>query len=1466
MDENIPPENVSEDRNGESGRIEASQLEKSVNEHPEELDKVMQALSRRSTEHGAPENPFDPSEPGWKLEQALKAAVARSKDEGSSPNLLKSSVRWSNLNVFGKDMQTQAQSTVSSFFSDCFRAVTSVFRRSPDRIILKDFDGLLKEGEMLLVLGLPGSGCSTLLRALSGYHEGLSKYHGDITYSGVPVDVIKKDFRGKVVLNEENESHFPHLTVAQTLDFAIKTKTPRKRIGGVSRQQYIETMRNILGATFGLTHTFQTRVGNDYIRGVSGGERRRVSLAEMLATCPSVTYWDNPTRGLDSSTSFEFVSALRAATNLTHTVAVAALYQPGDSLVELFDKVVILYEGEQIFFGDIAAAKEHFQELGFVFHPRQTTAEFLLSMTDPESRKIREGYEDTAPSAASEFAFLWKASKYRKRLLLEQHRHGNEYPHGFPESFESFKKTQNAEKAPLNRSKSPYTINWAMQFCATYLRSCQRVISDKAYTLSVVVTMGIVALLIGSMFYDIPDDTSGFFSKGGCVFFSVLFNILVNFVEISAQFSQRQIVAKHKSYAMYHPSIDALASMIAQYPIKFINVAVFSVVVYFMVGFKREPGAFFVFLLFTFLASVTLSALFRTIAALVNRVEIALAIAGIILLVLSIYAGYVIPQPSMHPWFKWLSYINPVYYAVESLMVMEFHNRKSPCATLVPSGPGYENVGILNQVCASEGAVPGEMYVSGDAYVETSFAYSYSHLWRNLGISIGFFVFFFITYAAAAEFKNPPALKGSQLLFQNKRDARRVYRPDTIIDPEESSGDGDIDLPVPHDDTLMHHLRPSEGVFTWQGVTYDIEVKDESRRLLADVQGYVKPGAMTALMGESGAGKTTLLNILAQRVSTGVISGDMLVNGRRLGQSFQRGTGYVQQQDVHFEEATVREAFRFSALLRQPRDVPLEEKYAYVEKVIDALGMHEFAGAVIGTPGRGLSAEQRKRTTIGLELVARPSILLFLDEPTSGLDSRSAMSIVKLLRSLANAGQAILCTIHQPSSMLFEEFDRLLLLVKGGKTAYFGEVGQNSSTVINYFARNGGYPCPENANPAEYILDVVGAGAAARSSQDWAETWKSSPEALRNMNEIQSLVKAKGQVTIVSDDEPDISQAIYALPWTGQYVAVQKRLFTQYWRSPVYVVSKVAINTIGGLFLGFTFFKQDPSVAGLKNSLFSIFMLLLLSLVILVQLQPRLIQYRNLYEVREKHSRMYSWTAFITASIVTEIPYNLVIASVCFICWYFPVGWWRTITEGRGAFMWLIFMVFQLYHTSFSQAVAIAAPDAETASMVTILFYTFIFAFTGVVQPLSNLVGFWHFAYYVSPFTYTVASMMSSMSHDIPVQCSEKELNLFNPPSGMTCEEYAGSFVKASMASLSNPNATENCEFCQYAVSDLFLEGFNIRYSERWHHFGYLWAFIAFNVCLFFGIYYLVFQGGGTKIGRVFSRLVSRKPKAKSVD
>jgi len=351
----------------------------------------------------------------------------------------------------------------------------------------------------------------------------------------------------------------------------------------------------------------------------------------------------------------------------------------------------------------------------------------------------------------------------------------------------------------------------------------------------------------------------------------------------------------------------------------------------------------------------------------------------------------------MHPWFSWLRYINPIQYAFEAIMVNEFHGEEALCTTLVPSGPGFENISTNNQVCAVTGSKPGLPSVSGDDYLSASFGYTYSHLWRNVGIMLVFWIGFVIACAVATEFNPPARSKGEFLVFRKGHEPEHVKKAlasGKPVDDLEPGRDAEVLTATQTNLSEFRGLVKSKDIFTWEHINYDITLRDGTRRrLLNDVTGYVKPGTLTALMGESGAGKTTLLNVLARRVDTGVVSGSTSVNGYPLRKSFQQRTGYVQQQDVHIAESTVREALRFSALLRQNSDVPVHEKYEYVERVIEMLEMEDYAEAVIGTPGNGLNVEQRKRTTIGIELVAKPALLLFLDEPTSGLDSRKSNSL-----------------------------------------------------------------------------------------------------------------------------------------------------------------------------------------------------------------------------------------------------------------------------------------------------------------------------------------------------------------------------------------------------------------------------------------------------------------------------------------
>jgi ABC-type multidrug transport system fused ATPase/permease subunit len=351
-----------------------------------------------------------------------------------------------------------------------------------------------------------------------------------------------------------------------------------------------------------------------------------------------------------------------------------------------------------------------------------------------------------------------------------------------------------------------------------------------------------------------------------------------------------------------------------------------------------------------------MSGVFRTLAASTKTLAQAMSMAGVIVLAIVIYTGFVITAPEMSkiPWFSWIRWINPIFYTFEALVANEFHGRRFECSQFIP---GYPSLSGDSFICAVRGAVAGERTVSGDAYIESQYQYTYAHIWRNLGILIGFWIFFMALYLIASELNSATSSTAEFLVF------RRGHVPAHLRHLEKGGKAGSAaevtpvtKNPAEKGDTTA--IPSQHDIFTWRNVCYDIPIKGGHRRLLDHVSGWVKPGTLTALMGVSGAGKTTLLDVLAKRVSIGVVTGDMLVNGKPLDTSFQRKTGYVQQQDLHLPTTTVREALRFSATLRQPKTVSQKEKYHYVEDVIDMLGMQDFADAIVGIPGEGLNVEQ----------------------------------------------------------------------------------------------------------------------------------------------------------------------------------------------------------------------------------------------------------------------------------------------------------------------------------------------------------------------------------------------------------------------------------------------------------------------------------------------------------------------------
>ncbi|KAE9336291.1 ABC transporter G family member 41 [Phytophthora rubi] len=1071
-------------------------------------------------------------------------------------------IRCKELSVVVKTQGTKTQElpSIANSVKSALRRVTSrtVSKR---KHILNRVNAVFEPGTLTLVLGQPGSGKSTLLRVLSGQlpMDKSVTVEGNIAYNGLAWRNILPKLPQLAAYVPQTDQHFPSLTVQETLKFAHaccgeSTSSPEQNEREF--REICEIYPNLIIEQLGLKTCRDTKIGNDWSRGVSGGERRRVTTGEMEFGTKFATFMDEVTTGLDSATAFDIVSRQREIATKQQKTVVMALLQPTPEVFELFDNVLLLNNGEVIYHGPRNLILWHFEKLGLLCPLDVDVADFLLDIGTNQQRQyefVRPGSVLTSrvPRLGSEFARHFRQSRifFNTMRILEG-----------PWSVELLC------TADYYLMKVPEFRQSLWSSSLTLLRRQVTIALRNKKFLSVRALMAVLGgLIYGTTFYHV--DLTNVQVTMGILYQTAVYLSMGQVSEIPTFIKARGGGFYKQRRANFYRTISfVIAYLAAVLPVIVGECVVFGSFVYWMCGFVTEIGPFLLFLLNMFLSSIAVSASFLTLAALSPTLDVAQPLATLSNSFFSVFAGFVVPMAQIPDYFSWLYWINPVAWCVRSVIVNQY--RTSKFDVCVSGGKDY---------CQEFNATVGEYLLSQyDVPSDKEWIWGgvvYLVLFNAIFVAITSYILEHKRFDTSPQTGNESRLRKKKI-SPRKRDPFQLH-----LQHHHSHEDGEagyyfklaapgLSSPVKSSATYsIHAAQPQFKPVTLAFVNlwYSVKVKRESVHLLQGISGYALPGTMTALMGSSGAGKTTLMDVIAGRKTAGKVRGEVLLNGYHATErAIRQCTGYCEQQDIHSEGSTVREALTFSALLRQDSDLPIAARITSVEECLELLDLRSNADQLV----RNLSQEQLKRLSIGVELTAQPSVL-FLDEPTSGLDARSAKIIMEGVRRVANTGRTIVCTIHQPSSDVFFLFDNLLLLRRGGEMVFFGELVNTAPDhrecghLIDYFEEVPGISrLHEGRNAATWMLECIGAGAAESvdgqkaSHFDFVQHFQQSTECRDLMRELDQPGVGKPATGRVL--EVDFKQKRAASSWL-QFCSLTHRFFTTYWRSPSYNLTRLVI-------------------------------------------------------------------------------------------------------------------------------------------------------------------------------------------------------------------------------------------------------------------------------------------------------------------
>jgi len=1262
--------------------------------------------------------------------QALHAHVASRMEKALGKSLPQMEVRFKDVSV-SADIVVKDETDVSVELPTLVNVIKKSFREvrsskhTVKKQILKNVSGVFKPGTITLVLGQPGSGKSSLMKLLSGRfpNDKNITMQGEVTYNGTPSSEMQKRLPQFISYVTQRDKHYPLLTVKETLEFAhaccggglskrdeqhFTNGTPEENKAALdAARAMFKHYPDIVIQQLGLDNCQNTIVGDAMTRGVSGGERKRVTTGEMEFGNKYVMMMDEISTGLDSAATFDIITTQRSVAKTFRKTVVISLLQPSPEVFELFDDVVILNEGHVMYHGARASALGYFESLGFKCPPRRDVADFLLDLgTSKQAQyEVEMARGLTIPRYASDFAAAFERSSIYRQMV---------------EDLESPVHPGRVHDKETHMDSLPeFHQNFWDSTALLMRRQIKVTMRDSTALIGRLFMNTVMGLLYSSVFYQF-DPTNAQLVMG-IIFASVLALSLGQSAQIPTVLAQRDVFYKQRGANFFRTASYVLSSSVSQIPPIALESVVFGTIVYWMCGFVDTVGAYFLFLLVLSLTNLACTAFFFFLASAAPNFNVANPISSVSILLFILYGGFVITKDQIPDYLIWLYWINPIAWSVRALAVNQYRDAHFDSCT-------YGDVNF----CESFNQTAGDYSLSTFEVPADKF-----WLWYGLVYMVAAYIFFMFLSYVALEFHRHESPENVTLAQSETSGDYNLVQT-----PRSSPSGSDAVLSVGPD--REKHFVPVTVAFKdlWYTVPDPTNPKD-TIDLLKGISGYALPGTITALMGSSGAGKTTLMDVIAGRKTGGKIRGDILLNGHPATDlAIRRSTGYCEQMDIHSDAATIREALTFSAFLRQGVDVPDSYKYDSVNECLDLLDLHPIADQII----RGSSVEQMKRLTIGVELAAQPSVL-FLDEPTSGLDARSAKLIMDGVRKVANTGRTVVCTIHQPSTEVFSVFDSLLLLKRGGETVFAGDLGKHAREMIAYFeAIDGVAKLEDNYNPATWMLEVIGAGVGNSNGDktDFVELFKAS----KHFELLQSNLGREG----VSRPSPDFPALEYsdkrAATEFTQATFLMQRFVRMYWRTASYNLTRFSLALILGIVFGITYASAEyTSYAGINSGMGMLFCttafigFIGFTSVIPISSEDRLAFYR------ERASQTYNALWYWVAATVVEVPY-VFFSTLLLMAPYYPlVGF-----TGATTFVayWLHLGMHVLWQTYFGQLMSALMPTVEVAQIFGVLLEMIFFLFCGFNPPGSAIPTGYKWLYHITPHKYSLALVAALVFGDCP--------------------------------------------------------------------------------------------------------------------